>query len=130
MNLARWNWWPRTLFARLTLILFVGLVLAHALSFALIFYERTQASTTMMIGYMEQDVASSVALLDHLPASEREQWLPRLERRTYGFILGPGTAGVPPDEKLSAWLATSVEEAIGKRYSLTANALPEANQHL
>ena len=26
MNQASWSWWPRTLFARLTLILFVGLV--------------------------------------------------------------------------------------------------------
>ena len=130
MKLAHWKWWPRTLFARLTLILFAGLLLAHAMSFALVFYERTQASTTMMIGYMEQDLASSVALLDHLPADDRQQWLPRLERRTYGFILGAGTAGVAPDAQLSARLAASVEEAIGKRYSLTANALPGENEHL
>ena len=46
--------------------------------------------TNVMMGYIEREVTSSVALLDHLPPDERAEWLPRLARRTYHFILGPG----------------------------------------
>jgi hypothetical protein len=73
--------WPRTLFARLALILFVGLALAQTLSFWLTMTERDQSMTNVMMGYIEREVASSVALLDHLPAAERADWLPRLTRR-------------------------------------------------
>jgi signal transduction histidine kinase len=130
MSAIGWRWWPHTLFARLTLILFAGLVLAYALSFTLIIYERGKATTSLMVGFMEQDVASSVALLDRLPANEREAWLPRLERRSYGFMLGPGASGVAPDAHLSTLLATSIEQAIGKRYQLTANAIPGMREQL
>lgn len=131
---ARLRLWPRTLFARLTLILFAGLALAHALSFALVIYERGETTTTLMLGYMELDVASSVALLDRLPAAERAEWLPRLERRSYGFLLGPGSPGGRPDQRLSAQLEDSVEKALGRRYALTANIVPDgaagASEHL
>src|SRR5471032_690352 len=60
------NLWPRTLFVRITLILCIGLTLAFALSYAIIIHERAGATTDLMLGYMEQDVASSVALLDRL----------------------------------------------------------------
>ena len=130
MKLLKRLWWPRRLSARLLLILFSGLALAHALSFALIVYERQKAATNMMLGFMEQDLASSVALLDHLPAAEREAWLGRLERRTYGFILGPGEAGLPIDRDLSAQVSAALEEAIGKHYQLSANAVAGVREHL
>lgn len=116
--------WPRTLFTRLTLILFVGLAAAHAMSYWLIIAERREATTGMMLGYLEQDVASSVALLDHLPAAERAAWLPRLTRRTYEFSLRPGDAGHPPDSELSKRIAASFVKAIGKEYQVTASAVP------
>ncbi|GGC65013.1 ATP-binding protein [Undibacterium terreum] len=124
------HWWPRTLFARLTLILVAGLVLAYALSFSLIAYERRMATTNLMLGYMEQDVTSAVALLDHVPASERVEWLPRLERRNYSFLLDSGLPGAPPDARLSSLLAKSIEQSIGKRYPLTANAVPGKGEHM
>lgn len=116
--------WPRTLFARLAVILCVGLALAQALSFWLTITERNQATTNLMMGYIEREVASSIALLDHLPAAERPQWLPRLARRSYEFILGPGIAGAPPDAHLSARVAASIADGIGTRYALTVNAVP------
>lgn len=125
-----WRWWPRTLFARLMLILFAGLVLAYALSFTLITYERSKVTTSVMLGFIEQDVASSVALLDRLPANERPQWLPRLKRLSYSFMLEPGLPGTTPDAHLSTLLAASIEQAIGKRYQLTANAIPGMREHL
>jgi len=124
MNLRYLLHWPRTLFARLTLILCIGLVLAQTLSFWLTMTERDQTMTNVMAGYVEREVASSVALLDHLPASERAAWLPRLARRSYEFILGPGLGGQPPDARLSALLAKSIADGIGTRYPLTANAIP------
>ncbi|HEX7936376.1 MAG TPA: two-component sensor histidine kinase, partial [Paraburkholderia sp.] len=124
MKLSTLLRWPRTLFARLALILFVSLALVQTLSVWLTMTERDQTMTNVMMGYIEREVTSSVALLDHLPANERAEWLPRLARRTYTFNLGPGVAGAPPDAKLSARVAQSIADGIGKRYPLTANAVP------
>lgn len=115
---------PRTLYARLALIFIVGLVLAQTMSVWLTMTERDQTMTNVMMGYIQREVTSSVALLDHLPPSEREAWLPRLARRTYTFTLGPGVTGAPPDVELSARVAQSIADGIGKRYPLTANAVP------
>jgi signal transduction histidine kinase len=115
---------PRTLFARLTLILVVGLALAQAASFWLTVTERDRSMTNVMTGYVEREVTSSVALLDHLPPGERAAWLPKLSRRTYDFILGPGVRGMQLDRTLSERFAQSIAQGIGKRYPLTINAVP------
>ncbi|MDE1180507.1 HAMP domain-containing sensor histidine kinase [Paraburkholderia sp.] len=124
MNPRAWLHWPRTLFARLAVILFVGLAAAQALSFWITLTERDQTMTNVMVGYIEREVASSVALLDHLPAGERAAWLPRLARRSYEFVLGPGVTGTPPDARLSERVAASIADGIGEHYRLTANAVP------
>ncbi|WP_277189671.1 HAMP domain-containing sensor histidine kinase [Caballeronia sp. BR00000012568055] len=116
--------WPRTLFARLALILVVGIALAQGMSFWLTMTERDQSMVNVMTGYVEREVTSSVALLDHLPPDERAEWLPKLARRSYTFILGPGVTGTPPDAVLSERFAKSIAEGIGKRYPLTVNAVP------
>jgi signal transduction histidine kinase len=121
--------WPRSLFARLALILCVGLVLAQTLSFWLTMTERDQATTKMMMGSIEREVATAVVLLDRLPAAERPEWLPRLERRNYMFMLGPGITGTPPDAKLSARVAESISDGIGASYPLTANVVPGDREH-
>jgi hypothetical protein len=67
MNLRAPAWrWPRTLFARLTLILCVGLALAQTLSFYLTLTERDETTTSMMMHYIDREVTTSVALLDRL----------------------------------------------------------------
>ena len=116
--------WTRTLFVRLVLILSLGLALAHALSYVLIMSERREATVGLMLGYLEQDVASSVALLDRLPGAERAAWLPRLERRTYSFSLGPGDLGHLPDTAHARRIAEAFMDAIGKQYRVTARAVP------
>lgn len=121
---------PRTLFGRLALILITGLVLAHMLTFYVISNERRSATESLMLGFMEQDVASSVALLDRLPAAERASWLPKLQRRTYSFVLGAGEKGGKPEARISTLLMNSLEEAIGKRYELEAAALPGPPEHM
>ena len=130
MTLNAWPHWPRTLFARLALILFVGLALAQTLSVWLTMTERDQTMSNVMMGYIEREVTSSVALLDHLPPDERAEWLPRLARRTYRFILGPGVPGAAPDAALSARVAQSIADGIGKRYPLTVNAVPGQPERL
>jgi signal transduction histidine kinase len=84
---------PRTLFARVTLIIVVGLAVAQLLAFASIRYERGLALRELMMLGIERDIASSVAILDRLPASERDAWLARLERRNYRFELGASAVG-------------------------------------
>jgi signal transduction histidine kinase len=116
--------WPRTLYAQLALILVVGLAIAQAASFWLTVAERDQSMTNVMTGYVEREVTSSVALLDHLPPAERAAWLPKLARRSYTFILGPGETGAPPDATLSERFAQSIEAGIGRRYPLTVNMIP------
>ncbi|MBI0329487.1 ATP-binding protein [Burkholderia plantarii] len=122
--------WPRSLFARLALILCVGLAASQMLSFWLTLTERDQATTTLMMGYIEREVVASVALLDHLPPAERAAWLPRLARRSYRFELGPGVAGGPVDAALSARVERSISDGIGRTYAVTANAIPGDSEHL
>ncbi|AEA64050.1 ATP-binding protein [Burkholderia gladioli] len=122
--------WPRSLFARLALILCVGLAAAQMLSFWLTLTERDQATTTLMMGYIEREVVASVALLDHLPPNEREAWLPKLARRSYRFELGPGLPGGPVDAELSARVERSITDGIGRAYPVTANAIPGDAEHL
>jgi signal transduction histidine kinase len=86
--------------------------------------------TNVMMGYIEREVVSSVALLDHLPANERAQWLPRLARRSYEFMLGPGVSGGPVDANLSARVARSIADGIGTNYPLTVNAVPGERERL
>lgn len=63
--------WPRTLASRLWLVFLVGLILAQALTFAAQYYERYESTKTAMLGNFEHDTATSIAILDRLPAAER-----------------------------------------------------------
>ena len=124
-------WQPRTLFMRLSLIFVAGLLAAQTLSFWLTMTERNEATMHVMVGYIGQEVTSSVALLDRLTPAEREEWLPKLARRSYRFVLGPGTSGgVPPDAKLSQEIGASIAKDIGPQYKVTANAIPGESEHL
>jgi hypothetical protein len=55
--------------ARLLLIVLPGLLLANALSLTLVMIERMHSARTVMLGNLEYDVATSVAILDRLPAT-------------------------------------------------------------
>lgn len=121
--------WPRTLASRLALIFFTGLVLAYGLSFGLQAYERYISSRSMMLSNLEQDVATSVAILDRLPAAERAAWLPRLERRTYRYRLDQGLAGTAMPSSDPPMAAESIVKAIGSDYHLTFQEIPGPNAH-
>ncbi len=116
--------WPRTLRARLFLILLLGLAIAYGLSFTVLYVERSISATEIMLGTLESDVATSIAVLDRLPASERGALLDRLSRGNYRFELGPGLPGVPDDSSKGREIAGRIEEAIGGGYPIRMQAIP------
>jgi signal transduction histidine kinase len=122
--------WPRSLRSRLFVILFAGLVVAYGLSFSILFLERYMSAKAVMLGTLETDVATSIAILDRLPANERPDWLDRLSRGSYRFVLGPGTPGVPDLSPRVAEIASRIEEAAGHRFALRVESIPGEGQRL
>jgi signal transduction histidine kinase len=114
---------PDTLGGRLILILATGLLLAHALSFGLLFYERADATRSMMLTGLEQDIPVSVALLEHLPPSQRTAWLPRLERRTYRYLLRPAQPGGPLASDRARQVTGLIDSSLNQRYELRPRAV-------
>ncbi len=115
--------WPRTLSGRLALILFAGLVVAQALTFAVVFIERGQAMRGTMVSYLAADVASSVAMLDRLPSSERAGWLPRLQRANYRLSLNTGSTRANTKATSHSLLAAQVTQALSQALSQPVHAM-------
>jgi signal transduction histidine kinase len=92
-------------------------------------YERYISSRSMMLSNLELDVATSVAILDRLPAAERPAWLPRLERRTYRYRLDSGQTGSAMPSEDPPMAAESIVKAIGKDYRLTFLEIPGPLTH-
>ncbi|KAF2391507.1 MULTISPECIES: ATP-binding protein [Pseudomonas] len=119
--------WPRTLASRLSLIFLVGLILAQALSFGAQYYERYESSKNTMLGNLETDVSTSIAILDRLPAEERAGWLKQLERRNYRYLLDEGSPGTAMRDTPIA--VTSIKDAIGMDYPMTVTDIPGQQKH-
>jgi signal transduction histidine kinase len=126
----RFRPWPRALGSRLFIIFLAGLTIAHALSFGVLFLERYTTAETMMLGILEKDVATSIAILDRLPASERQDWISQLDRRTYRYILGPGLAGASEVSGRGAEIAATIHEAIGRRFSVSVESMQGGGDRL
>ncbi|OAP46006.1 ATPase [Sinorhizobium americanum] len=122
--------WPRTLRARLFIILLAGLAIAHAMSFAVLFSERYVAARSVMFNTLENDVATSIAILDRLPAAERAAWLDQLARGSYRFVLGPGISGDTVLEPNDAEVAAKIQAAIGAKYPTKVESIPGPTRHL
>ncbi|MDY0885370.1 ATP-binding protein [Dongia soli] len=114
---------PRSIASRLYLILFTGLLVAHGLSFALLFYERYQTAMTMMLGSLKTDVATAITVLDRTPNADRESLLPVLERRTYRYILGSGEPGDAPLSERAQRVTRLIASVLGDRYPVHANTI-------
>jgi len=121
---ARWTrLLPRTLGARLVLVLLAGLLLAHALSFALLFHERAVATRSMMLANLERDAPVAVALLERVAPADRGTWLPRLERRTYRYLLRPARPGTELASDRAREVTDIIGAALGQRYALRPRAV-------
>ncbi|MET0350440.1 MAG: ATP-binding protein [Rhizobacter sp.] len=121
---------PRTLFARVTLVIVVGLAVAQLLAFASIRHERGQVLRELMMTGVELDIASSVAILNRLPAPERAGWLERLARPNYRFALAGPVEGDPPASPVLRGFAEAIENAL-RPYPVTRVAqVPSAHETL
>ncbi len=96
------RFWPASLQSRLIALLFLALLLANTLTLSLLFYERMSSARSVMLGNLASDVATSVAILDRLPAAERPQWLAEAGARQLSLSAGlrgsaatTRTAGAP-----------------------------------
>ena len=79
--------WPDSLFRRLAIILFAGLLAAHVLSFGLVALNVFGPSDELSDDYFMRWVATAVAILDRVKPEERPAWLDRLARPTYRYVL-------------------------------------------
>lgn len=118
------SWLPRSLRWRLFLILFAGLALAHGLSFGILFLERYLSARAVMLTNLENDVGTSLALLDRLPAAERPHWLARLARPNYRYEIGPGLPGVPELSRRAVEIAGIINEAAGRHFPMAVERIP------
>ena len=82
--------WPDSLFRRLAIILFAGLLAAHVLSFGLVALNVFGPSNELSDDYFMRYIATAVAILDRVKPEERPAWLDRLARPTYRYVLGDG----------------------------------------
>jgi len=124
------TWWPRSLLSRLLIIVLLGLLLANALTLSLLMYERISSARSVMLGNLEYDVATSVAILDRLPAAERPAWLSMLGRGNYHYLLSAGQSGEYPTTWRSQDTAKSLEQALGANYHLSINAIAGKQEQL
>ncbi|MBW8836885.1 MAG: HAMP domain-containing protein, partial [Burkholderia sp.] len=79
--------WPDSLFRRLAIILFAGLLAAHVLSFGLVALNVFGPSEEVSRDYFLRWVGMAVAILDRVKPEERPAWLARLARPTYRYAL-------------------------------------------
>ena len=82
--------WPDSLFRRLAVILFAGLLAAHVLSFGLVALNVFGPSDESSDDYFMRSVATAVAVLDRVKPEERPAWLGRLSQTTFRYVLGGG----------------------------------------
>ncbi|TPV69110.1 two-component sensor histidine kinase, partial [Klebsiella pneumoniae] len=72
----------------------------------------------------------SVAILDRLPAAERPQWLPKLARGNYRYLLDAGERGDYPASWRARDAARSLQEALSAQYPVSIVAIPGPRQHI
>lgn len=98
--------WPDSLFRRLAIILFAGLLAAHLLSFGLVALNVFSPSTEQSNDYFMRSVATEVAILDRVKPEERPAWLDRLSKPAYRHVLkASGEAYEPLKPQGKAFLA-------------------------
>ena len=102
-----------SIFGRLCLVLFLALAAAHVLTLFWVLFERAQFGRNLMLSYIGQDVATSVAILDRVPAIERSQWLSKIERKDYRYILGSYAIASTEDHGIGRMIRESIGSSLG-----------------
>ena len=88
--------WPDSLFRRLGIILFAGLLAAHVLSFGLVALNVFGPSDEQSDDYFMRSVATEVAILDRVKPEERPAWLDRFAKPAYRYVLKGGGESYEP----------------------------------
>ena len=88
--------WPDSLFRRLAIILFAGLLAAHLLSFGLVALNVFGPSDEQSDDYFMRSVATEVAILERVKPEERPAWLDRFAKSTYRYVLKGGGEAYEP----------------------------------
>ncbi|MEM0650268.1 ATP-binding protein [Klebsiella huaxiensis] len=122
--------WPASLQSRLVVMIFLALLLANALTLSLLLYERMSSARSVMLGNLEYDVATSVAILNRLPAAERPQWLARLARSNYRYQLTAGQGGDYPTSWRVRDAVRTLQETLSGTYPLSIVAIPGPREHI
>src|SRR3954469_14249805 len=111
--------WPDSLFRRLGIILFAGLLAAHVLSFGLVALNVFGPSDELADDYFIRFIATAVAILDRVKPEERPAWIERLNRPTYLYVLGDeGETGGSPSKRRQETLA-SLRSMLGPDHDVT-----------
>ena len=109
--------WPDSLFGRLAMILFSGLVAAHVLAFVLIVLDRIAIEDEWGSKWAAVDIADAVAILDYVEPEERPAWLDRISRLHWRYVLGDeGEIAQPSSRRLQANIAR-LRAALGPGHS-------------
>ena len=112
---------PRTLFARMVLVLLGGLVVAQFLSIAVHWRERGEFMLRTAGAHSAERVADIIKLLDTTPASERARMLAVLNAPPLRISLGAAEPPVASDPALAGEAAqyeALLKEALGAAYPL------------
>jgi hypothetical protein len=120
--------WPRSLLARL-LIIAGGALLANALSLTLVMYERMRSARTVMLGNLEYDVATSVAILDRCRRTNARPGCPARTRQL-SLYPGRGEAGAAPQDKRSQDAIRTLTDTLAAQYPLRFTAVPGSVSHI
>src|ERR1700760_1110264 len=98
--------WPDSLFRRLAIILFAGLLATHVLSYGLVAFNVFGSSNEISDDYFLRYIATEVAMFDRLEPEERPAWLDRLARPYYQWVLkDEGELEAAPPERRQKNLA-------------------------
>lgn len=87
--------WPKTLASQLSLLFTAVVILVQLITFIALYYERYDSTKATMLSNLESDISTAIAILNHLPANDRKQWLSTLQRRNYSYHLESDTQRVP-----------------------------------
>jgi signal transduction histidine kinase len=86
-------------------------------------YERYESTMAVMFNTVEHEVATSVAVLDRFPASERPDWLGRLQRDNYRFLLGQGQPETPLTSDRSRGVVRLIAKEVGPDFHVHAGVI-------
>lgn len=119
------NFWPRSLFGRLSFTWILALLLGHLLNTAVYYLHEIDDEHVMADYYLQKDVVNLVQLLESLAPTQRAAWLARFQRDHYQFSLTPIRAANTPKlgtpyylQNLTQAITAELERNLGRPYPI------------